>query len=119
METTHHATWVCLATAVMALLVTAAQGKIIYVDKAGYSGGMSWLRAYPSLDAALEASEDGDEIRISQGTYTPPGISLLPWLRRQQDRRHQGGIRRSGGRGSRSTRHRDLPDHPERRYWRR
>ncbi len=70
MKTARYATWFYLGGVTIALLAMPARGKIIYVDKSGHSGGTNWKRAYPSLDAALEASEPGDEIRVSQGTYT-------------------------------------------------
>ena len=51
----------------------AASGTIWYVktDGSDDNGGTSWEDAFATLDKALEMAEEGDEIRIAQGTYYP------------------------------------------------
>ena len=43
----------------------------VYVDvsASGASDGSSWVNAYPTLRAAVDASAAGDEIRIAEGVY--------------------------------------------------
>lgn len=54
-------------------LCTAAAGEFIYVDDdvAGANSGASWEDAFNDLQDALAAAQEGDEIRMAQGIYTP------------------------------------------------
>jgi len=57
----------------LAMLCTAATGKIIYVDDdaiAEYDGS-SWAFAYLSLQEAIAQVLPGDEIRVAKGVYRP------------------------------------------------
>lgn len=70
------------ARSIRALLMTAISvaaivfwfsGRVIYVDinADGNGDGSSWEHAYTDLQAALEASHPGDEIRVADGVYKP------------------------------------------------
>ncbi len=64
---------VCLGTMVFAVLAAPAEAKIFYVNGA-YSkpgNGTSWRKAFHSLQSALKAAKDGDEIWIAAGVYKP------------------------------------------------
>ena len=54
-------------------LCTAATGAVIYVDDdvAGANSGASWEDAFTDLQDALAFAQEGDEIRVAQGIYTP------------------------------------------------
>jgi hypothetical protein len=59
----------------------AFAGKIIYVDDdaVGANDGSSWTDAYKYLQDALAVVNDGDEIRVGQGTYKPDlGVGITP-----------------------------------------
>ena len=65
---------VCLAVLTFFLVfVSTVSAKIIYVDDnaSGANDGSSWADAYNFLQDALADADDGDEIRVAQGTYKP------------------------------------------------
>jgi len=50
-----------------------ASAEVIFVDDSatGANDGWNWANAFNYLQDALEVAEDGDEIRVAQGTYKP------------------------------------------------
>jgi hypothetical protein len=48
-------------------------GAVIYVDAnaAGANTGSSWTDAFTDLQDALDIAQDGDQIRVAEGTYRP------------------------------------------------
>lgn len=61
---------VCAAVACSALSAQAD----LYVDQSvaiGTNDGLSWATAFPTLDQALLAAANGDEIWVATGKYTP------------------------------------------------
>lgn len=48
---------------------------VLYVDASAPAGGdgASWASAYSDLAVALDAAQDGDEVRVAQGLYLPDG----------------------------------------------
>jgi hypothetical protein len=73
-----------IAAAVCTLAVAlciAAQGATVYVDDdaVGANDGSSWTDAFTYLQDALSVAQDGDEIRVAQGVYTPDrGVGIVP-----------------------------------------
>ena len=66
----------------LAMLCTAATGKIIYVDDDAIAefDGSSWAFAYRSLQEAIAEVLPGDEIRVAKGIYRPDvSRSSGPW----------------------------------------
>ncbi|UCD48963.1 MAG: right-handed parallel beta-helix repeat-containing protein, partial [Phycisphaerales bacterium] len=61
------------ASFILPLVISAAYGKVIYVDDdaAGAHDGSNWANAYPCLQAALAVAQSGDEIRVAKGIYKP------------------------------------------------
>ncbi len=59
---------------------TTASGEIIYVDADASVGGdgSSWAAAFKFLQDALDDAASDDEIRVSQGIYTPDSNSDNP-----------------------------------------
>ncbi len=59
---------------VLVLAIAPSRADVIYVDPGaiGAPTGMSWFTAYRSLDAALGAATDGDEVWVASGRYVPP-----------------------------------------------
>ena len=53
--------------------VSASEGAVLYVNTgaAGANDGSSWTNAFRSLQDALNASVDGDEIWVAAGVYRP------------------------------------------------
>ena len=65
-----------LAVAALSLFAAhAASAAIWYVDDSAPGGGTgtSWTSPFNTLQAALTAASNGDEIRLANGTYTPAG----------------------------------------------
>jgi len=62
----------------------AGGGHIIRVDRnapltIGLPDGSSWTKAYPNLHDGLAAAQDGDTIRVADGTYVPDdGAGVTP-----------------------------------------
>jgi hypothetical protein len=67
--------WLLLMTGACIMLMSsvAANAAIIYVNAAasGANNGSSWMDAYTSLQSALAASNEGDQIWIAKGIYKP------------------------------------------------
>jgi len=61
-------------------LCSTAFGRIIYVDDTtdGANNGTSWADAFSSLQDALMRAVQGDEVRVSQGTYKPDETATTP-----------------------------------------
>lgn len=68
------------SVAAAALLACTTQAAVIYVDKGatGNNNGTSWTDAYTSLQSALGAASNGDEIWVAKvdgnGAYYPPCV---------------------------------------------
>ena len=71
--------WPVFVLFLLVALRTAAPGAVIYVDDdaAGGNSGASWEDGFTDLQDALAAAQEGDEIRVAQGRYTP---SRTPWI---------------------------------------
>ena len=59
--------------AVLLVGVSVCSAKVIYVDDdaPGANNGTSWIDAFRCLQDSLVDANDGDEIRVAQGIYTP------------------------------------------------
>ena len=70
---------VCLAVLLLVLTASAAHAAVWYVNKA-YTAvtpdGRTWATAYPTIQPAVNAAVDGDEIWVAKGTYTGTGTDL-------------------------------------------
>ena len=64
----------------LAVMVSPAIGKIIYVDvnAGGDNNGSSWYDAYKHLQDALMAGGQGDKIYVAEGVYRPDRDSSNP-----------------------------------------
>ena len=65
----------------LAMLCTAATGKIIYVDDDAIAqfDGSSWAFAYQNLQEAIAEVLPGNEIRVAEGIYWPDRQHSGPW----------------------------------------
>ena len=66
-------TWLVWMLFLTVTICTAATGEVIYVDgyADGVNDGSSWSDAFTDLQDALVVAQEGDEIRLAQGIYTP------------------------------------------------
>lgn len=63
---------VFVALVTLHLLISYASAQILYVDEDAAGGsGTSWADAFNSLQAAISASQSGDEIWVVKGEYKP------------------------------------------------
>jgi predicted outer membrane repeat protein len=77
---TNLVTWPVCVLFVLVTVCTAAAGEVIYVDDdvEGANDGSSWSSAFTDLQDALAVAQDGDEIRVARGIYTPDrGIGIV------------------------------------------
>lgn len=67
-----------------ALVLTGIDSSAIrfYVraNASGNGNGLSWQAAFNTIEQALTAAIDGDEIWIAQGSYVPPGNQTDPYF---------------------------------------
>jgi hypothetical protein len=73
MRITNGTTFLAVSVLLLAMLSTAAVGKIIYVDDdaTGANDGSNWVDAYPCIQNALANAVYGDEVRVAKGIYQP------------------------------------------------
>ncbi len=64
-------------SAILALFLAlgTASAQVIYVSEGATGNGSSWQNASGDLRASLASAQDGDEIWVSGGTYTPTTCS--------------------------------------------
>ncbi len=64
-----------LAAALLMLLPAASLNAATrYVSPGGTGDGSSWAQATNDLQAAIDASENGDEIWVAAGSYKPTAL---------------------------------------------
>lgn len=105
----------------LAMVCTATNGQIIYVDSdaTGENDGTRWADAYIYLQDALADASNGDEILVAEGVYKPDEDTAHPTGTGDRTATFQlknGVIMKGGyaGFGGQDPNVRDIQDSPER-----
>lgn len=70
--------YVLLISSIFIFQQTATGQIFVKSDAAGANNGSSWANAYNDLTNALNTANDGDQIWVAAGTYTPGGSNPMP-----------------------------------------